>query len=739
MAIITGLTGGLGIYFSVVVGEHGETVGEQLSPLGNAALEMKFSIASAQLWIEEIITRKRDKDIQVAWDLMNDAIWYCDAILAGGKRSGKTFLPTKDPKVKEKIIRVKRKISELRNIAKKRYKRSRDLVRNNNRMDKARFVKAEQYDVQAFDRIYEEFLTVADEAKKIIDDDMALGMKDLKRTEAVSMVAMLVITGVSMAVALFLALLTTELIVKPIRMLKKGMRYIGDGHLEHRVGTGTKDEIGYLSSAFDQMAIKLSQTRKEKEMKARSLEEMTRYKSQFLANMSHEIRTPLNTVIGFSEILLNKSRYLKLPAEINQFIKNIWISGQGLLELVSNILDLAKIESGKLEVVKESLDIKQLVRNIYHMNKSRAQEKNIKFSYEFESDVPEWIRSDRNKLNRILMNLTENAIKFSSNGKQIWLKVRTENDVLLFQVIDEGLGISAENQKKIFRRFEQVEGNIERLHDGAGLGLSIVKQMVELLKGSVSVQSELEYGTVFSVRIPFVEEVYQPEEEFNIGRQSVVFSKSNIILAVEDNKMNQNMLTALFHEFGLTLQLANNGVHGIEILNQMIEVGHVPALMLLDIHLPGMSGYEVLNQIRPQVNKYKIPVVALTADAFTGQQNLALEEGMADYLTKPINVRHLYEILKAYLKHDVVLSGDSDSEPGQIPGTLKRQIHVELNNLKQTPKNQLELVLDLIEKIQNLCTGFDSPYLEALMCLKKLLAEGNHEKIDAVIEDMINF
>ncbi|MCP4362778.1 MAG: hypothetical protein GY796_32635, partial [Chloroflexi bacterium] len=250
-------------------------------------------------------------------------------------------------------------------------------------------------------------------------------------------------------------------------------------------------------------------------------------KSEFLANMSHELRTPLNAIVGFAQILSLKSREVSLPGEFRQFIDNIKLSGQALSELVNNVLDLSKIEAGKMSLSEEDINLKLLVQGIYHINKAQALTKEIDFSYHLASDLPTMIRSDRTKLNQILMNLVGNALKFTPEGKKVQLKAMIDGDATLFQVADEGIGIPQQRHASIFEAFEQADAGITRRFGGTGLGLVITKTMVDLLGGEIRVESSPGEGSVFTVTVPLTESMASSVEQETIDLNQLNFTKDN--------------------------------------------------------------------------------------------------------------------------------------------------------------------------------------------------------------------
>lgn len=381
------------------------------------------------------------------------------------------------------------------------------------------------------------------------------------------------------------------------------------------------------------------------EMAQKRAEEANRSKSIFLANMSHEIRTPLNGIIGFCQILDLRIQRLDVPPKIREYLNNVKISGQLLNELINNILDLSKIEAGKIELFEEELNLKAIFEGIYHVNKPNALEKKLNYRYTFDPQLPDLIISDRTKLNQILMNLTSNAIKFTPEGKSVQLQAVYHKEGVLFQVIDRGIGISPERQKFIFEPFEQAERTTTRDFGGTGLGLAITKKMVRLLGGKIWVESVPGEGTTFSVQLPLKKVSSLLTENSESELQTYSFSKDQVILVAEDNLINQEMITILFNDLGLEIHLANDGEESIR---KTLELN--PDLILMDINMPKMDGITAVQKIRQYPKFVDIPIIALSADAFIEQQQAAYKSGFSEYLTKPIDLEKLISVLSKYLK-----------------------------------------------------------------------------------------
>jgi PAS domain S-box-containing protein len=375
-------------------------------------------------------------------------------------------------------------------------------------------------------------------------------------------------------------------------------------------------------------------------------------KSEFLANLTHDIRTPLGAILGFNQILLERGKKLDLPEDFREFQENIQTSAQNLLDMINNFLDISKIESGKISIIEEDFNIKDLIKNVFHITEMLAHKKGVIYSYDISSELPSVICSDRSKLIQILMNLVGNAIKFTPSGKEIKLKVTGGEKAITFEVIDHGIGIPEERQNAIFRVFEQANESTSVNYGGTGLGLAITKKLVEMLGGNISLFSQVGEGSTFKVTILHMGASESVADQEEIGLEVHEFSKDNVILVIEDNLMNQVLIEALFEDLGLEVYLVNNGKLGVEKTIELMAENSPPDLIFMDMQMPVMNGIEATQQIRSNSDLQDIPIIALSADGFSEQKTKALSFGINDYLTKPIEMDKLMPILKKYLRQD---------------------------------------------------------------------------------------
>jgi signal transduction histidine kinase len=391
---------------------------------------------------------------------------------------------------------------------------------------------------------------------------------------------------------------------------------------------------------LDDLLIQMEEANLNLKIAKEKAEVATRTKSMFLANMSHEIRTPLNGVIGLSK-LLQKS---ELNDDQKELINIITYSGENLLQIINDILDFSKIESGQIQFENIDFEVKAIIRNIYKLLKFKAEEKGIKFSYSIADDVPPILNGDPLRISQVLLNLANNAIKFTPKGEvkiSANLVDRSCQTVrVIFNVIDTGIGISEDGKQHLFKEFSQTESSISRKYGGTGLGLAISKNLVNLMNGEIGVESETNKGSDFWFRLPLKES----NKTFKItNNQDITLPEIKILLA-EDNNINQKVAILTLKQLGYTCDLA---VDGQEAFEKYKENGY--DLILMDIQMPIIDGLQATLLIREyerlELKSRSAYVVALTANAMAEDKQMCFTAGMDNFLSKPFTESELRQII----------------------------------------------------------------------------------------------
>lgn len=382
-------------------------------------------------------------------------------------------------------------------------------------------------------------------------------------------------------------------------------------------------------------------------------EESGRVKEQFLANMSHEIRTPMNAIIGFANLLLKEKE--SFTPEQRKYINAIHNAGENLLVIINDILDFSKIESGKFELEYVDFILPQLISNVLNLFKHKAVEKDIRLIDEMAKDVPYHLVGDPVRLNQVLVNLINNAIKFTEKGHvKLSTELLKQNDnkaLIRFSVQDTGIGISGDKLESIFDSFTQASSDTTRKYGGTGLGLTIVKTIVELQEGEISVKSEVGKGATFIIDLPFEISRKQPGEEPEAedvsGFEEIQNLKNVRVLMAEDNEINQELAKFIFIDLGWKLDIADNGLIALEKLQK-----NPYDIVLMDIQMPEMDGYQATYKIRNELDPplRDIPIMAITAHALKSEVHKCLDAGMDDYISKPFQVEELARKIAALVK-----------------------------------------------------------------------------------------
>ena len=390
-------------------------------------------------------------------------------------------------------------------------------------------------------------------------------------------------------------------------------------------------------------------------------------KEQFMANMSHEIRTPMNSILGFSD-LLEKTELNKTQLEYLMAVKS---SGSNLLNIINDILDFSKIEAGKLTIEKISFNVLDVLESLKVMFAPKAEEKQITFRLNIDKNIPASIFGDPTRLTQILINLINNAIKFTNQGEvKLSCEVKSiEHDIvqLVFKITDTGIGIPTDKITSVFERFNQGNTETTRKYGGNGLGLAIVKQLVEIQNGDITLKSKEGVGSEFIVRMSYpisYEEKNSVIEGKHISLKILSDTPLNILLA-EDHKLNQKLAINYLTGFGLQVDLAENG---IEVLEKLKEKNY--DLILMDIQMPLLDGYHTAKTIRHDL-KNNIPIIAMTAHIMANEKEKCLQYGMNDYLSKPYKELDLYTIIQSHLGNKATFEKSAEE-----PTTVINQEHL---------------------------------------------------------------
>jgi PAS domain S-box-containing protein len=366
-------------------------------------------------------------------------------------------------------------------------------------------------------------------------------------------------------------------------------------------------------------------------------------KQQFLSNMSHEIRTPMNAIIGFTKVILKTD----LTAKQKEYLTAIKMSGDALIVLINDILDLAKVDAGKMIFEKTPFKLSASISAMLHLFESKIEEKNLLLIKEYDENIPDVLIGDPVRLHQIILNLVSNAVKFTNKGQiKVSIKMVNQDDnkvTIKFSVTDTGIGIINNKKAKIFENFQQASSGTSRLYGGTGLGLAIVKQLVENQGGKIEVESKIDVGSEFSFTLAF----YKTNVEAEILAEIVAFDsevKDIRVLVVEDIALNQLLMRTLLDDFGFQCDIAANGKLAIERLeNKEYDI------ILMDLQMPEMNGFEATDYIRNKMN-LKIPIMALTADVTTVDLAKCNAVGMNDYVAKPIDEKILYNKIIGLIK-----------------------------------------------------------------------------------------
>lgn len=464
--------------------------------------------------------------------------------------------------------------------------------------------------------------------------------------------------------------------------------------------------------------------REEAEEAKQEAQEASRAKSSFLANISHEIRTPINAVLGMDTMILRESH----EENVREYANDIQSAGQNLLSLINDILDFSKIESGKMEIKPVNYELASLLGDCYNMIQVRAKDKGLFFRMENSTSIPHLLYGDEVRVRQIIINLLTNAVKYTEKGEVVlsanWVKTDEENIRLIVAVRDTGMGIKYEDQQKLFDSFQRLDVERNRNIEGTGLGLSITKQLIEMMNGTISLESSYGRGSTFTVEIPQRARSFEPigdfqariqeRAEFGETYQSSFQAPDARILVVDDVPMNLKVLRELLKSTHIQIDTAESGKECLRDIT--LKKYH---MIFLDHMMPEMDGIETLKNMKwvAENKNTDTPVIMLTANAIIGARDEYFSAGFDDYLAKPVKETELEQMIRKYLPKELIILPEEEVKPDEDDGGFDMRTLFQKPLIKpQTQQRSLMQRLDFIDARAGVsyCAGSEAIYREVL-------------------------
>ncbi len=548
------------------------------------------------------------------------------------------------------------------------------------------------------------------------------------------------ITLITILISLWLLMsLLGRLLLDPIRDLSQATEHLGKGNMETALLIRSNDELGVLSRGFNRMVAQLKQTQAQKdtaqaealanqEQAINNLKQADKLKDEFLANTSHELRTPLNGIIGIGQSLLDG-----VGGKVNdiqaQNLRMIVQSGQRLTTLVNDILDSFKMRTQKLQLQRRPVDMYAMASLAIELSRALLQGKNIELINQVDSDLPA-VYADENRLQQILLNLIGNAIKFTHQGQiSIRAELLDEQQMCIF-IDDTGIGIAADKHERIFQAFEQADGSTAREYGGTGLGLSVTRELVHLHQGEISLSSEENQGSSFRFTLPLSTEALKQEQcsqlmmnvedsnsqiEINqlTTQKPILNANGDIyqVLVVDDETVNLQVLVNYLSQENYQLSLATSGQEVLDLLDK----GYAPDLVILDVMMPRMTGFEVTQHIRQQWALHELPILLLTAKNQAQDVVTGLDTGANDYLIKPVAKEELLARMRTHL---AIKHLKASREQALEAARLKAKFLANMSHEIRTPMNAIIGVGDLLndtslnaeqkDYVSTICSGSET-------------------------------
>lgn len=548
----------------------------------------------------------------------------------------------------------------------------------------------------------------------ILDNDVTLAVC-VPRNEIYSSIDLHNILVCIIIMLIFLASFITTMyfisksLIKPLEILNKNAKLIGNGDLDRKIEIDSEDEVGELANSFNLMTDNLKEHI-----------EKNKAKNIFVANMSHEIRTPLNGILGFLLLLTTT----KLDDEQKDYVEEIKNSSVNLLTIINDILDFSKSEANKIILEKISFSIKEFIKNLSLYTETNSNGKNVEIITEYDENIPEYIIGDSVRLRQVLMNLINNSIKFTEAG---YIKIsaqlveKTDTDAKIkFDISDTGIGIPKEKQTKVFEEFTQADESTTRKYGGTGLGLAICNNIITLMGSELKLESEVGKGASFYFTIKFEIDNNPVEATEEALHLDTIFTKSAKILVAEDNPTNQKFIRKFLDKFGLECEIASNGQEAFDLFkDKQFD------LILLDCQMPVMDGYETAVCIRDyekEQNLKPIPIIALTANAFSSNKDKCLSLGINDVITKPVKMDDMIATLNKYLNVEPQTDSQNASQTDSQNDNYKEEI--------------INLLIDEFglekEDIEDLLNTFLNDFAEQKKQIKSYWEEQDYAQVNEI-------
>ncbi len=541
--------------------------------------------------------------------------------------------------------------------------------------------------------------------------------------------------------------------LRPIQDLINSSDHLAKGNIHHRANIISNDELGTLAHSFNQMADSLNRSQHDKDQVVeqllsanKNLEMATRAKSAFLANMSHEIRTPLTAIIGFGDYLQDTDI---TPYNRSKAIDSIVQNGLHLQHIINDILDLSKVEAEKLELEKVEVDLFELIQHIEALISIQTRERGLTHAIHYQFPLPQKIMTDPLRLKQILINICNNAIKFTEKGSvEITISYQQHDHMLRMDVRDTGIGLQAHQFDKIFEAFTQADSTISRQYGGTGLGLPLSRKLAEMLGGNITVASMPGQGSCFTILIdPGDIDVAEMTNSIPVNSNETMdsvndsdqFTLHGNILLAEDVLDNQRLISMYIQKTGAKVEIANNGQEAFD-----AAMANDFDLILMDIQMPVMDGIQAVKLLRE--HDYKGPIVAITANAMKEDQALCMNAGCNDFLAKPIDRHQFTHLLSQYLITEKIdqhapissLLGDEDNDFLEIINMFIERLPSMLEKINMASQHQnWEQLGGLVHEIKGVSGSLGFPALmDVSIAIEQDLKKQQHDNIDSKIEEL---